>query len=254
MLVLVCACTKEKGMGNSALLFTSDTAVHFDTVFTSAGSITKTLKIFNGNNAPLRISNLELAGGAASLFKLNVSGEPGTQFTNVTLAANDSLYLFISVSINPTTASVPFIVEDSIRIDYNGNTQWVKLDAYGQNAHFLRSTILTQNTTWSGDLPYVLLDTFAVSKGVTLTIASGSKVYVHANTPFTVAGSLVVAGTNDSSGAVEFRNDRLDAPYNDQPGTWRGITIDAGSRDNTIRYAHIKNALEGIRADENSIR
>ncbi len=247
------SCTKEKTItSKDAFLLTSDTVLHFDTVFTSARSITKQLKIFNINNQKLRINNLQLMGGATSFFKLNVSGTPGTQFSNIDIDGGDSLYVFVSVNIASSSQPLPFIIQDSIRIDFNGNTQFVKLDAYGQNAHFLRSTIITQNTTWTADLPYVLMDTFAVSKGVTLTVEKGTKIYCHANTPFYVDGTLQVNGTNDSSGAVTFLNDRLDAPYSVQPGTWQGIYFSSNSSNNILNYALIKNAVQGISADENS--
>ena len=247
------SCTKEKTItSKNAFLITSDTILHFDTVFTSVGSITQQLKIFNINNQTLRISNVQLMGGSNSFFKMNVSGTPGTQFSNIDVDAGDSLYVFVSVNINPTSQQLPFIIQDSIRIDFNGNTQFVKLDAFGQNAHFLRSAILTQNTTWTNNLPYVLLDTFAVAKGATLTIEKGTKIYCGANTPFTVEGSLQVNGTNDSTGAVTFLNNRLDAPYSLQPGTWKGIYFTSQSTNNVLTFAIIKNALQGIAADEKS--
>ena len=250
---IIASCTKDGFItGKEAFLFSSDTAVHFDTVFTSAGSVTKPIKLFNINEQKLRISNLQLLGGNASFFKINLSGTPGTQFSNVDIDKGDSLYIFVSVTINPDGRQLPFIIEDSIRIDYNGNTQYVKLDAYGQNAHFLRSAIITQNTTWTNDLPYVLMDTFAVANGAVLTIEKGAKVFCHANTPFTVEGSLQVNGTDDSTGAVTFLNDRLDVPYSHQPGTWNGIYFAPQSRNNVLNYTVIKNALQGIAADQGS--
>ena len=250
---IIISCTKENFItGKNAFLITSDTAIHFDTVFTSAGSVTKQLKVFNINDEKLRLSNVQLMGGAVSFFKMNVNGTPGTQFSNIDMEKGDSLYIFISVNINPTTQQLPFLIEDSIRIDFNGNTQFVKLDAYGQNAHLLRSAILTQNTTWTSDLPYILLDTFAVSAGATLTIEKGAKIYCHANTPFTVEGSLQVNGTNDSTGGVTFLNDRLDAPYNNEPGTWKGIYFTPASSNNILNFASVKNALQGIAADAGS--
>lgn len=251
--LVITSCTKDKfATGKDVFLLTSDTAVHFDTVFTSVGSVTQHVKLFNINDQKLRLNNVQLMGGASSFFKINVSGTPGTQFTDVDIAKGDSLYIFVSVNINPSLQTLPFIIEDSIRIDYNGNTQFIKLDAYGQNAHFLRSAVITQNTTWTNDLPYVLLDTFAVAKGAVLTINKGAKIYCHANTPLTVEGSLQVNGSDDSTGAITFLNDRLDAPYSQQPGTWQGIYFTAGSRNNVLTNAVIRNALQGIAADNGS--
>ena len=249
----IASCTKDGFItGKNAFLISSDTAVHFDTVFTSVGSVTKQLKLFNINDQKLRISSLTLGAGAASFFKINVSGTPGTQFNNIDLDKGDSLYIFITVNIDPSLQTLPFLIEDSLSINYNGNTQVIKLDAFGQNAHFLRSAIISQNTTWTSDLPYVLLDTFAVNKGATLSINAGAKIYCGANTPFTVAGSLHANGTNDSTGSVTFVNNRLDAPYNAQPGTWGGIYFAPQSANNVLTFTNISNALQGVAADDRS--
>ena len=75
-------------------------------------------------------------GGNASSFKININGMPTSEADNITIDANDSIYVFVSVTINPNTAKLPFIVSDSILISYNGNSKFVQLQAYGQNAHF----------------------------------------------------------------------------------------------------------------------
>jgi hypothetical protein len=48
------------------------------------------------------------------------------------------------VTINPNANQLPFVVQDSIKIDYNGNTRFVQLDALGQNARFLRDRRIRQ--------------------------------------------------------------------------------------------------------------
>jgi hypothetical protein len=57
------------------------------------------------------------------------------------------------VTINPNANQLPFVVQDSIKIDYNGNTRFVQLDALGQNARFLRDRRVTSDTTWNNNLP-----------------------------------------------------------------------------------------------------
>src|SRR5687767_2789068 len=89
-----------------AFLRTSVDSLHFDTVFTTTGSTTQFFKIFNPNDQKLRLSNVQLMGGAASPFKLNVDGMPGTIFSDIEIEANDSIYAFVTVSINPSAASL----------------------------------------------------------------------------------------------------------------------------------------------------
>ena len=38
-------------------------------------------------------------GGAASAFKININGVAASEVTNIELAANDSMYVFVSVNI-----------------------------------------------------------------------------------------------------------------------------------------------------------
>jgi hypothetical protein len=82
------------------------------------------------------VSDVSLAGGSASPFKINVDGTPGPAVSNLEIGANDSMYVFVSVQINPDAANLPFIVRDSIRIDFNGNTRWMQLEAWGKTLIF----------------------------------------------------------------------------------------------------------------------
>ncbi len=185
-------------------------------------------------------------GGANSYFKMNVDGSPGTAFSNIAIDANDSLYVFVSVSINPNTANLPFIVQDSILISYNGNKDLVQLDAYGQNAQFLNGVTVTQDTTWTNNLPIVILGGLTVNPATTLIIPPGTKVYCHANASIMVNGTITAVGGPDSASRILFTGDRLDAPYNTYPGGWPGISFNTSSINNVLTYCSIQNGYEGI--------
>ncbi len=241
------ACTKERFIeSKEALLTISADTLHFDTVFTSTGSVVNRLKIFNKNEQKLRLSRVSLAGGTASFFKINVDGLPGTSFNNIEMEAGDSLYVFVTVTINPTAANLPFVVQDSLLIEYNGNRRVVQLDAFGKNARFLRSQRVSSNTSFNNNLPIVILGGLVVDPGVTLTIPAGCRIYAHANAPIIVNGSLKVEGKQFDSTKVIFRGDRLDEGYRDYPGSWPGIYFSETSRDNILTHAVIKNAYQGI--------
>ncbi|MGZ5190965.1 MAG: hypothetical protein ACXWCZ_08070, partial [Flavisolibacter sp.] len=179
---------------------TSVDTLHFDTVFTSTGSISQFIRIFNNNDKGIHVSSVRLAGGNNSFFKINVDGIAGPLVNNIDIAANDSTYIFVTVSINPTTANLPFIVRDSIEISYNGNKKFIQLDAYGRNAHFLRDRTIKINEVWNNDLPYVILGHLIIDTNATLTINKSCQIYMHADAPFIVDGSLKVNGEKyDSS-------------------------------------------------------
>ena len=247
VLVVFFACKKDSFTNSSsAQLITSVDTLHFDTVFTSTGSTSQFVKIINNNNNGIHISSVKLAGGASSAFKLNVDGTPGWQVNNVDVLGNDSVYVYVTVSINPTGAGLPFVVRDSIEIDYNGNKRFVQLDAYGRNAHFFRDRKITSPETWNNDLPYVILGGLTVDNNTTLTINEGCKIYMHADAPFIVNGSLQVNGDKYDSTRVVFAGDRLDDPYRDFPASYPGIIFSDVSSNNVLNYAIIKNAYQGI--------
>ena len=119
-------------------------------------------------------------GGPASAFKINVNGTPAIELNNAEIAANDSIYVFVTVNVNPTAANLPFIISDSILINYDGISRFVHLEAYGQNAVFIRNSVITGNVTFTNILPYVILGGLQITPTGFLTINAGTKIYCHA--------------------------------------------------------------------------
>jgi hypothetical protein len=247
LLVSVLACRKNAfiNSSNATIQLSTDT-LFFDTVFVSTGSITEFVKIVNSNNQKLRLSSVRLMGGSASYFHLNINGLAGTERDNIDLDAGDSLYIFAAVQINPQTANLPFVVQDSIEVVFNGNKKFIQLQAYGQNAHFLRNAVLTGSTVWDNQLPYVILGGLRIDSNAQLTISAGTKVYFHADAPMLVDGSLVVNGDKYDSTRVSFGGDRLDAPYSGFPGSFPGIYFRETSSGNHLQYAVIRNAYQAV--------
>jgi hypothetical protein len=253
-ILLIAACKKETFItSKDALLSLTADTLHFDTVFTSIGSVTQVFKIRNDNNQKLRLSNITLMGGAGSPFKINADGITGPDIKNIEIEANDSIYVFVSVSINPNLNNLPFIIRDSIEIGYNSNKQYLQLEAWGQNANFLRNKKITGNVTWTNNLPYVILGSLQVDTSATLIINKGCKIYLHADAAFLVDGTLKVNGEKFDSTRVYFKSDRLDNPYSEYPGSWPGIYFRGQSKDNIIQYAIIQNGYQGIVAELPSV-
>ena len=247
LLILFYSCKKETFITSpDAQVSISTEEIKFDTVFTTTGSITQSFKIVNGNEQKLRLSSIKLMGGTNSFFKINADGFTGPQVSNIEINANDSVYVFVSVSIDQNAANLPFVVRDSIQVSYNGNTQQVNLEAWGQNAHFFRNKKITADETWNNDLPYVILGSLTVDADKKLTINKGCRIYVHADAPILVDGTLQINGDKDTIDRVYFRGDRLDEPYNDFPAGWPGIFFRTTSKDNIFNYAVIKNGYQAI--------
>lgn len=251
VLLIAGACKKESFItGRDALVSISSDTIHFDTLFTSTGSVTHFFKVVNENDQKLKVSEIALAGGGGSYYKINADGSEGPTVNDLEIAANDSLYVFVTVKVDPDDAKLPFVVQDSVRISFNGNEKWVQLQAWGQNANFFREKIITSDTTWRNEKPYVILGGILVAPGVTLSIEQGTKIYLHADAPFIVDGSLVATGKKYDSTKVVFAGDRLDEFYRDLPASWPGIYFRETSTNNVFTHVILKNAYQGIVAEK----
>jgi hypothetical protein len=247
LILMIVSCRKESFItGSDAVISISADTLHFDTLFTTAGSVTQALKLYNNNNRKLLISAISVGGGAGSYFRINADGFAGPEVKDLEMAANDSLYVFVTVKVDPGSAKLPYLIQDSIKILFNGNEKFVQLDAWGQNATFLRSGSISANTIWTNDKPYVILGGLQVNENVVLTIQKGTKIFLHADAPLLVDGTLNALGEKTDSMQIVFSGDRLDDPYRNYPGAWPGIYFRAKSRDNILKHVIIKNAYQGI--------
>jgi len=241
------------------LEFNTDSLL-FDTVFTTVGSSTRFFKVYNRHNSRVSISNLELAGGPSSHFRINADGRSGTRINDLEIGPNDSIFVFVEVTVDPVEQDLPLIIADSVVIDLNGNSHNVKLIAWGQDANFIRPNytdtvnnisahIIAENTVWSGPKPYVVYGLVLVAPGVSLHVEQGTKVHFHNNSAliFYPESTFKVKGTLEEP--VTFLGDRLESTYSDLPGQWGYIWLMATSRDHEIDYAIIKNATYGIVMD-----
>lgn len=257
------SCKKDElfTQGKVNLGFSSDT-IMFDTVFTTIGSATQYLVVRNPEDKAIRISSIKLASGVQSQFRINVDGIPGYSHTDIEIAANDSLYIFIEVTVDPTGLNSPLLITDSILFETNGNSQDVDLVALGQDAYFIIPNLTIDglpplriiaaegvDTTWTNEKPIVVYGYAVVDSTANLNIQAGTTIYFHANSGLWVykGGSLKVMGTKNEP--VVFQGDRLEDYYKNIPGQWDRIWINEGSADNEFNYAIIKNGFIGIQCE-----
>ncbi len=230
--------------GDAILEFSTDT-VFFDTVFVKTGSVSKRLKIYNRNDKAVTISEIRLEKLGASDYDLIIDGQPKDIASNILLRGQDSLLILVKVFINPEDNSKPFVVEDNILFQTNGNNQKVVLRAFGQNAEVFRDKILSCNEVWEGPKAHLLYGDVVVPENCVLTIKAGTRVYAHTGAILFVKGTLKIEGT--ATRKVFFQNDRRDSIFANVPGQWEGIYFDSPSKNNKIQFAEIKNASFGLR-------
>ena len=264
------SCKKDEFTNSSSakLDFSTDTVL-FDTVFTTVGSATEVFTIFNRNDQPVKVSSIRIAGGTSSLFRINVDGISGSSFTDIEIGANDSIFVFSEVTVDPNNQNTPLVVSDSILFETNGNLQKVNLVAWGQDAYFHRATdggsaFFVCNENWNNDKPHVIYGLALVDSGCILNINAGANVHLHPGSSLIVlsSGTLRVNGT--IAQPVNIQGDRLGIDYANVPGQWGKIwlsnythsnlvngtkEIGPGSRNCVIQNAVIKNGTIGIQAD-----
>lgn len=236
------------------LVFSADT-IRFDTIFTDMGSATLKLKVYNASSQKAYIEHIRLMN--ATHFHLNVNGVPSDDVNDVYLNAKDSMLVFVQVTIDPSDATNPFVVRDSILFSLNGKNQQVQLEAYGQNAVRLDGITVTTDSVLTAKLPYLVSDTLRILPGVRLTIEPGTRLFFKKHAVLLIEGQLIAEG--NAQQVIQFRGDRDDymntippLSYDLCSGQWGGIVIAEGSFDNRLVHADVRNTDFGIRIDSTS--
>ncbi len=257
---LLFACRKDMLTTDPSdkLTFSADTVI-FDTVFTTIGSTTKRLLIYNPSDKLIVISSIMLAGGSASKFRLNVDGIPGISHNDIEIQGKDSMFLFVEVTLDASGQNNPLIVSDSILFMTNGNLQDVDLVAWGQDAYFYYPTNYSQSLggysivdcddVWTNEKPYVVYGLLVVDSACSLDIMEGVKVYFHKNSGMLVYRDGTLRINGQPGNPVMMEGDRLEPFYQNVPGQWDRIWFYNGSKNNTINHAIIKNGTIGVHAD-----
>jgi len=256
---------------DAMISFSKDT-LRFDTVFTTVGSATRSFKIKNPYNDALLLTRVALDEGANSFFRLNVNGVPGIDVQGAEIPARDSIYVFAEVTIDPDMdlSDSPFIIEERITVEVNGNKQQILLEAWGQNANYIpsndakgRISLLScdlETVTWDDPKPYVIYGILVVDS-CTLELPPECEIYVHGGIAFTEDkttyndGRIIVLkdGRLVSNGTIEqpviIQGDRLEPEYDEVPAQWFGIQLFPESKGNVFRNTIIKNGITGLSLD-----
>lgn len=260
LLMNASSCRKiDKAATNGQLAYSVDTLL-FDTVFTARGTSTRTVKIINKEKDRLKISSIRLHRGASSPYFINVNGQSGKVLNDINIEANDSLWVFASVNIEPGNVNDPFVVEDRLVATVGDREFILPILGYGQDAIYITDSLL-QTQTWTAEKPYVIINNAYVDEGQTLTIQPGTRVYVHADSRLYMAGNLIVNGTKEDS--VVFQGDRIDRRVyfddsgedfsNGARGEWGGLYFTRTSYGNRINYALLKNGGASTMLGENAV-
>ncbi|MBO4590549.1 MAG: right-handed parallel beta-helix repeat-containing protein [Bacteroidaceae bacterium] len=259
VLMATLACTDDMEYSRDprhTLTFSHDT-IAFDTLFTHVGSSTAAFKVLNKTSAHLLLSDVRLAGGWQSPFRVNVDGRYDTRWTDVEVRAGDSIWVFVEATLPDTDGDYIYATRDSLLFTLaSGVSQKVLLTASGWNAIELRGVTLRDDTTLLGSRAYVIFDSLVVAAGHTLTVEPGTVLCFHDRASLLVDGTVHAAGTLDEP--IVWRGDRLDylltsLPYDRVDGQWGGIALRRGSTGNVFTHCDIHSSSFGIRAEGDSL-
>lgn len=251
-IILFLACQPEDEMITSspdARLEISNDTVLFDTLLTEKLSLTKRFRIYNPTANAIRIDKIGLGLGVQSHYRIFANGKEGPEILDEVISGGDSILVLVDALIDPNDEELPYLVKDSVVINWNTNSMHIKLVSWGQDAYYITSKSLC-DTTLSSSRPYVIYDSLLVAPNCTLRIEKGVRMFFNNNAALHVAGTLIVEGEADEE--VTFRNARFDEDYLQAPGQWGDPRIGAGiifypqSRGNKINHAIIENAISGI--------
>jgi hypothetical protein len=289
ILISICSCRSdfETVASKGDLAFSKDT-IFLDTVFSTIGSSTYTLKVYNRSKNDVNIPSVNLGKKLNSKYRMTVDGMTGNQgkeFKDVTILAKDSIYIFIETTATITDANpTDFLYTDDIEFDSGTNQQKIALVTLIKDAVFLYPQKFSNGTTetvtidgketygffldkndlihgdelhFTNQKPYVIYGYAAVPEGKTVSFDAGSRVHFHANSGLIVSkdATLKIKGTTSTTDALEgeviFEGDRLEPLYSDIPGQWGAIWLRNETKNNSINHLTLKNATVGLLIDNN---
>lgn len=243
----------EDGISSSAgdqPEFSVDT-LDLGTVFTSQPTPTYSFKVYNRHSKVINISQIGLRDGSKG-FRLNVDGTAGRTFSNIEIRPNDSIYVFVEVTVPPTGGDKAMRVADHVDFVTQGVSRSVVVAATGMDVEVLRDVELTADTHWSAGGPRQVFGSLVVAEGVTLTLDPGVELFFHDKATLEVHGRLVSRGSVERP--VVMTGDRTDNVVGDIPfdlmaGQWGGVTFHPTSGGSVIDHTVIKNMSQGVFAD-----
>lgn len=253
-LLIVVSCNRDDitfDDPSQLLRFSRDT-VFCDTVYNQVRSETYAVKIYNNEDKDVLIPKISLAKGNSSLYRINVDGKAGTNFTNVPLRKKDSMYIFVEIA--PVANAPEAIAEDQITFESAAGNQHITLFSVVQDAEFFiesptNPNILTNNTTWSNEKAKIIFGDLTLDEGKKLDIEKGTKVYFFKNAGMKISKNAELNVNGELNKEVIFRGDRSDLKYDTIPKNWNSISFDVGSKL-TMNYAKVFGGTRGLEMKE----
>ncbi len=268
------ACERPDNFVNEGTLTFNVDTLKFDSIFVNFLTPSERLIVSNQTGKNVNVGRIWLESGEASEFNMIVDGIRANDVTDVEIADDDSIHIFINLK----SALLDNFKEEYIAFQVGQEVQRMLIRAFVVEGYLLRARLTRNNdslvgyyfgqsgvsdTTLTPDKPIIMDGPLVVPEGFTLRIqagtqlhftpykveiplADGTRTYAFYST-LIVGGTLIVEGTTDAP--VVFQGSRFDLDYQENPAQWRGVRFTQSSRDNVLRHALIKNGVIGIEVD-----
>lgn len=248
--VLTCGCI-EDGITTSAAdqpAYSTDT-LKMGTVFTQDVTTTHRFVVYNRAGKGLNISSIRMSGPNAGLFRLNVDGISGTEFSNVEVRAKDSIFVMVEATLPANGGELPVRIESKVEFVTNGVTSGIVVTADGQDVERLRAQTVNSDAVFSTGKPYQVFDSLVVAPDATLTLRAGTRLYFHDGAALIVRGRLIAEGTADNP--VTLCGDRTgnvitDVTFDLMSRQWAGVQFTPTSTANHLTHTNIRNTVYGV--------
>jgi hypothetical protein len=226
VLLSMIACHPQDTITSATQIRFSQDSVYFDTVFTSIGSSTQRIMLYNDSKDPVFIESIS---SKTTYFQINLDGENQIDLIkHYEIPAQDSIFLFIRACIDPFKQDNPVLIEDTLLFVIDNNVVSLPMQAYGQDVILLKTkegrTEFPSGYTFHANRPYLIYDTVLVAGK--MQIMSGATLYMHNNASIYALGSVEALG--EKNAPITIRGDRLDklfekVPYKYASGQWGGL-------------------------------
>lgn len=221
-----------------------------DTLPSEYLSSTYDLRIYNpSKNQTMNLRRIRLVGGKARGYMLNVDGRSGSEHTNVSIGAWDSVFVFVRAFLPEGTTNDPEPVIDSLEItDEAGQVSYLPIIAVRQNVTHVETLRITSDTQLNDARPLLVRDSIVVEQGARLRLVSPARLWMGAGADIRIYGRLEIEGTAATPVQISaIRRDLLvpRVPYTRVPGQWGGIFFGTEGTA-SLKHMHLTNGKWGL--------
>lgn len=228
--------------------FSTDT-LDMGIVLTSEQSATHRFIVYNRHNKSLNLDRVTLSGADAGYFRANIDGMAGSNFSDIEIRANDSIFVFVCADLPENGIYGTSEILASLDFEVNGRVSSVTIKADGQDVERLTGCVIDKDTEFTADRPYKIMDSLVVAEDATLTLAAGSRLLFHDKSAFIVKGTLRSEGI--PLNPVTITGDRMGSvisgvSFDLMSRQWDGIEFYSSSHDNYMANTEVSNTSYGV--------